>query len=114
MAIVVEKGRGLSKDEAILDAASKGLMVLVQNEEAGGSEKTHWHRWDTHLYMIAGEFRGLDPTNADLVLEAGDYCVVRRRTLHAGQYKKPCTLVIGVTSELLEGVTIQEDPAELD
>ena len=113
MAITVEKALGLSKEEAILDAASKGLIVLVQNAEEGDSEETHWHKWDTHLYLIDGEFRGLDPNDPDLVLEPGDHCFVPKETLHAGLYSKPCTLVVGVTSELLDNVTIQEDPAKL-
>lgn len=113
MAIKVEKALGLSKEQALADAASKGLIVAVQEAEAGDSEETHWHKWDTHLYLIDGEFRGLDPTNPDLVLEPGDYCVVPKQTLHAGQYAKQCTIVIGVTSELLDNVTIQEDPANL-
>ena len=52
-------------------------------------------------------------TNPDLVLEPGDYCVVEKETVHAGFPSKPSTLVVGLTSELLDGVTIQEDPASL-
>ena len=114
MAIAVEKGRGLSKEEALDEAASKGLIVILQDAEEGDSEETHWHKWDTHLYLIEGEFHNLDRSNPELVLEPGDFCVVPKNTLHAGLYAKPCTLVVGVTSELLEGVTIQEDPADLD
>ena len=113
MAITVEKARGLTREEALLDAASKGLIVIVQEADEGESEQTHWHKWDTHLYLVDGEFRGLDPDNPDLVLEPGDYCVVPKETLHAGFYAKPCTLVVGVTSELLDNVTIQQDPADL-
>ncbi len=113
MAIKVEKARGLTKEEALLDATAKGLVVLVQNTEKGETENQHWHKWDTHLYLVEGEFRNLDPKNPDLVLEQGDYCVVEKETLHAGLSSKPCTLVVGVTSELLDGVTIQEDPVIL-
>jgi hypothetical protein len=113
MAIVVEKSLGLSKEEAVLDAVSRGLIVTIQNAEEGDAEQTHWHKWDTHLYLVDGEFRGLDPTNPELVLEPGDYCVVPKETLHAGRYTKACTIVIGVTSELLDSVTVQEDPANL-
>ncbi len=113
MAIVVEKARGLSKEAALLDATSKGLLVLVPNAEEGESEQIHWHKWDTHLYLIEGVFRGVDPKNPELVLEAGDYCIVPKETLHAGLYATPCTLVVGVTSELLDNVTIQEDPDKL-
>ena len=113
MAIRVEKGRGLSKEEALLDATANGLVVLVQNTEKGETEEQHWHRWDTHLYLVEGEFRNLDPDNPDLVLKPGDYCVVEKETLHAGLSAKACTLVVGVTTELLDTVTIQEDPARL-
>ena len=113
MTIRVEKARGLGKEQALLDATSNGLVVLVQMTEEGETEEPHWHRWDTHLYLVEGEFRNLDPDNPDLVLEPGDYCVVEKETVHAGLSAKPCTLVVGVTSELLDGVTIYEDPARL-
>ena len=113
MAIKVEKSRGLTKEEALLEATSNGLIALVQNTNEGESEPTHWHKWDTHLYLVEGEFRNLDPDNPDLVLEPGDFCIVEKETLHAGLSAKPCTLVVAVTSELLSGVTIQEDPAQL-
>ena len=113
MAIRVNKSRGLTKEEAVLEATSNGLVVLVQNTEEGETEQIHWHKWDTHLYLVEGEFRNLDPNNPDLVLEPGDHCVVEKETLHAGLSTKPSTLVVGITSELLDGVTIQEDPASL-
>ena len=113
MAIRVEKSRGLTKEEALLEATSNALVVLVQNAEADETEQPHWHKWDTHLYLIEGEFRNLDPNNPDLVLDPGDYCVVEKETLHAGFPSKPSTLVVGLTSELLDGVTLQEDPASL-
>lgn len=114
MAIRVEKARGFTKAEALLEAVSNGLVVIVQSTEEGETEPTHWHKWDTHLYLVEGEFRNLDPDNPDLVLEPGDYCVVEKETLHAGVSAKPSTLVVGVTSELLDGLTIQEDPASLN
>ena len=113
MAIRVEKARGLSKEEALLEATTNGLMVVIQNTEEGESEETHWHRWDTHLYLVEGEFRNLDPENPRLVLEPGDYCVIEKETLHAGVSAKPCTLVVSATPEVLDGVTIFEDPATL-
>ena len=113
MAIRVEKARGLGKEEALLDATSNGFVVIVQTTEEGEAEKTHWHKWDRHLYLVEGEYRNLDPDNPKLVLEPGDYCVVEKETLHAGLSTKPCTLVVGVTSELLDGITIYEDPSNL-
>ena len=113
MAIKVEKARGMSEAQAVLEASSNGLMVFVQHTAEGATEPPHWHKWDTHLYLIEGEFRNLDPDNPDLVLEPGDYCVVEKETIHAGLSALPSTIVLGFTSELLGGITIQQDPADL-
>jgi len=113
MGIEVHKGRGLTKEQALADATSKGLWVTLQESDDTVADTVHWHTWDTHLYLIEGEYREIDPENESLVMEAGDYIVVPARTLHAGRATKKSVFVIGLTSELFEGQTIRRDPDEL-
>ena len=89
MTIAVEKAKGFSKAEALIDAASKGLVVIVQEAEAGSAEAPHWHKWDTHLYLIDGEFRNLDPNNPNLVLEAGDIALFPKKLCMQGSMQNP-------------------------
>ena len=113
MAIETHRGQNLTKEQALTDAASKGLWVTVQETDDSNVETVHWHTWDTHLYLIEGEFKGLDPEDESLVMEPGDYFVVPARTLHAGRATKKSVFVIGLTSELFDGQTIRRQPGEL-
>jgi len=113
MGIKVQKGLGLTKLEALADAASKGLWVTVQESDDAIVDTVHWHIWDTHLYLIEGEYRDMDPEDESVVLEAGDYAIVPARTLHAGRATKKSVFVVCLTRELFDGQTIRREPADL-
>ena len=113
MGIEIQKGRGLTREQALADAASKGLWVSVQESDDSVVDTVHWHTWDTHLYLIEGEYRDIDPDDESLVMEPGDYFVVPARTLHAGRATKPSLFIIGVTPEIFAGQKVRRDPAEL-
>jgi uncharacterized cupin superfamily protein len=84
MDLVVEKNLFANKSEVISHANSLGLWPIAQILEEEESEEIHWHSWDTHIYMVAGEFTSIDPeTKQKINLRPGDYMVMPKDRLHA-------------------------------
>ncbi len=112
--IEVHRKLGLSKEEALVDAVDKGLLVSIHKDRKSSVETAiHWHKWDTHIYLLEGEFSGLDPDDDSFVLEPGDYIKVPAKVLHRGTPTKDSIYVIGITSQIAEGVKIDYSPDEL-
>ena len=84
MNLVIEKNMFANKSEAINHVNSLGLWPIAQILEEEESEELHWHRWDTHIYVVSGEFTSIDPhTKQKINLRTGDYMVMPKDRLHA-------------------------------
>lgn len=85
MDIVVRKQLFSTKEEAINHANGLGLWPISQIMEEGVNEEIHWHSWDTHIYVVSGEFQSINPaTNQAISLYQGDYMLMPARELHSG------------------------------
>lgn len=88
-----------SKEEAIDHANKLQLWPIAQILEEEESEELHWHKWDTHIYVIAGEFMSIDPqSKQEMLLRCGDYMIMPKNKLHAMTSVKN-TVVIYATEE---------------
>ncbi|MCG8673679.1 MAG: cupin domain-containing protein [Pseudomonadales bacterium] len=97
MELTVKKKLFDGKKEAIKHAIELGLWPIAQLLEKEEKEEIHWHKWDTHIYVIAGRFVSIDPdTNNKTVLEKGDYMLMPKRKLHAMNSSKD-TIVVYAT-----------------
>jgi len=73
-----------SKEEAIDHANGLGLWPISQILEEEENEENHWHEWDTHIYLIAGEFKSIDSeTKKEFFLVPGDYMIMPKNRIHA-------------------------------
>ncbi len=82
--------------------AKLGLWPFAQEADPGEEDlEPHWHTWDTHIYMLEGEFESIDPTaGTRTIVEAGDYQFVPARTLHAAKVNKKSRLIAGLSEPI--------------
>lgn len=113
MSIEVHKGLGLSEEQAVSDAAAKGLVIVVGNFDESFPDNPHWHPWDTHLYCISGEIRGMDLNNPDLVMVPGDYFVIPANYVHSAHIVKPSRIVNAFTRNVFADLEFNRSPDEL-
>jgi len=85
MEVVVKKQLFSTREEAINHVNEAGLWPISQILEEGVNEEIHWHSWDTHIYVVSGEFQSIDPdTNQVISLYHGDYMLMPAKKLHSG------------------------------
>lgn len=113
MSIEVYKGLGLSEAEAVADAVSKRLAIIVGDFDESFPDEPHWHPWDTHLYCISGEIRGMDIDNPDLVMLPGDYFIIPRRYVHSAHIVKPSRIVNGFSRNIFAEFEFNRPPEKL-
>ncbi len=98
MATEIRSDKYGSKEEALLDFVRQGLWPLSSEANEGPIEEPHWHPWDTHLFLVSGEYEAVDPADGNVTtVKAGDYMFVPARTLHGGRVTKKATFVGALT-----------------
>ena len=98
MATEIRSDKYGSKEEALLDFVRQGLWPLSSEANEGPIEEPHWHPWDTHVFVVSGEYEAVDPADGNVTtVKAGDYMFVPARTLHGGRVTKKATFVGALT-----------------
>ncbi len=98
MAIKIRSDKYRSKEEALHDFVNQGLWPLSAESNEGPIEEPHWHPWDTHAFLVSGEYEAVDPADGSVTtVKAGDYMFVPARTLHGGRVTKKATFVGALT-----------------
>ena len=98
MESVLKKNLFNGRQEALQHVNHLHLWPIAQVLEEE-SEEIHWHRWDTHIYVISGGFISIDTDlNQEVRLEAGDYMMMPKNKLHAMKAAKG-SIVIYATQD---------------
>ena len=95
MGIEIRKGYCTSRDQAVKEITDLGLHLNEAEAEEGFEDEIHWHPWDTHIYVIEGEYEHREPDGSIILVGAGDYHFTPARALHGSFVKKKVKVVFG-------------------
>ena len=114
MNLKIERKLFKDKSEAIAHANALDLWPIAQILEEEESEELHWHRWDTHIYVVSGWFKSIDPeSNRELLLEQGDYMVMPKNKLHAMNCAKGTVVIYATKDPINFSKPVNLPPEEL-
>ncbi|MDJ1185243.1 cupin domain-containing protein [Roseofilum casamattae] len=97
MQIDLKRAYCFSKKQALQEILERDLWPFSQEINAGKQDDVHWHLWNTHIYLLSGEFELLYPQNYPNPIRAGDYLFIPARALHSVKITKPSKRLIGLT-----------------
>ena len=100
MKIHLKKQYCFSKKQALQEILEQNLWPFSQEINAGKEDKVHWHIWDTHIYLLSGEFKLVYPQDYPNLIRAGDYLFIPARVLHSVKITKLSRRIIGLTTPI--------------
>ena len=115
MQLVIKRKLFKDRYQAVQHANELDLWPIAQILAEANTEEIHWHKWDTHIYLISGWFKSIDPDSGEcILLEEGDYMVMPKHKLHA-MACAPETVVIYATKDPINfSEPVNLDPKELE
>ncbi len=57
----IKKSYCTSREQAVKEITDQGLHLFETEAEEGFEDEFHWHPWDTHIYVIEGEYEYREP-----------------------------------------------------
>ena len=102
MGIEIKRGYCSTREQALEEILQLGLWPFAQDVDPGEEDlEPHWHTWDTHIYMLEGEFESIDPADGSRTrIGAGDYQFVPARVLHSAKVTKKSRLIAGLSEPI--------------
>ncbi len=95
MSIEISKGHCTDREQAIKEITDRGLHLYEAEAEEGFEDEIHWHPYDTHIYVIEGEYEHREPDGTVAMVSAGDYQFTPARALHGALVTKKVKVVFG-------------------
>ena len=95
---------------------SKSFTYQIVGEieaDIGQVDDVHWHPWDSHIYLLEGEYEHYDATGETVVVEPGDYQFTAARELHSSKVTKSVKLILGTSKSFEDDEKTNFSPDEL-
>ena len=97
MGIEIRKGYCTSNEQAVKEITDLGLHLYETEAEEGFEDEIHWHPYDTHIFVIEGEYEHREPDAPAQLVGAGDYHFTPARALHSSLITKKVKVVFGTS-----------------
>ena len=97
MGIEIRKGYCRGREQVVKEINDLGLHLYENEAAVGFEDEIHRHPYDTHIYVIEGEYEHREPDKPATLVSAGDYHFTPARALHGGLVTKKTKLVFGTS-----------------